>query len=149
MRKRIRVMWAVDRVGRSGRKEDTVKRLALIIVTLGTALALAPAASALIPSGDAGGTDSGVVFRADVLGGDGNYAAKTALTDGWMASVTSSGITLRPDILGGHGGVASAPAAGTDDSFDWSTALGATLTGMLLLALAGAAVTRRRHRLSF
>jgi hypothetical protein len=143
-------MWAVDRVGRSGRKEDTVKRLALITLILGTALALAPAASALIPSGDPGGiAGDSFVFRTDVLGGDGNYAAKTAITDGWMASVTSSGVTLRPDILGGSGGLTSAPVAATDDSFDWSTALGATLTGMLLLALAGAAVTRRRHRLSF
>src|SRR6478735_906739 len=48
-------MWADDRTGRSRRKEDLVKRLTLITVILGSALALVSAASAQVLS-DGGGT---------------------------------------------------------------------------------------------
>jgi hypothetical protein len=70
------------------------------------------------------------------------------VTDGWLSSITPSS-TLRPDILGGNGGPSATPISTGGSSFDWNMAIGATLTGFLLLALAGATVTRRRHRLSF
>jgi len=72
----------------------------------------------------------------------------SVVTDGWLSSITPSG-TLRPDILGGNGGPSATPISTGGSSFDWSTAIGATLVGFLLLGLAGATVTRRRHRLSF
>jgi hypothetical protein len=56
-------------------------------------------------------------------------------------------------VLGGDGSASTRDVSGaTDgDSFAWSTAtIGAvTLAGVLLLVLATAVVTRRRHRLSF
>ena len=125
-----------------------MKRTLLITLILGTILALAPAANAVAVLPDSGGSTGGAVFRTDVLGGDGYAASRVFVTDGWMSSVTSQAVTLRPDILGGHGGATAAPVA-NDSSFDWSTTLAVSLTGALLLALAGAAITRRRHRLSF
>ena len=169
-----------------------MKRKALITLILGTTLAIAPAAHAVVLSADSGGAG-------------GRLAAVTstpqpAVTDGWMSSITavvpsnqsvnpatqalllrseglathygvspatqavmlrstglanyygSRGATFRPDILGGDGGVSTAtPTATGGDSFAWGT-LGiaaSTLIGVMLLGLAAATVTRRRHRLSF
>jgi len=65
---------------------------------------------------------------------------------------SGSSVTFRPDILGGDGGVSTATRTATGgDSFAWGT-LGiatSTLIGVMLLGLAAATVTRRRHRLSF
>ena len=60
----------------------------------------------------------------------------------------ANGVTFHTDILGGNGGSAAAPAA-TGDSFNWTPVLAATLAGMLLLAAAATALTRRKHRLSY
>jgi hypothetical protein len=119
-----------------------VKRISLIIMVLGTALALAPAASAMHLSDGSGG-------------GIGSSTVPATVTDGWMSSVTlaPTPVILHTDVLGGDGSASTRDVSGaTDgDSFAWSTAtIGAvTLAGVLLLVLATAVVTRRRHRLSF
>jgi hypothetical protein len=119
-----------------------VKRISLIIMVLGTALALAPAASAMyLGDGSGGGVGSGTV--------------PATVTDGWMSSLTltPTPVILHTDVLGGDGSASTRDvSAATDgDSFAWSAAtIGAvTLAGVLLLVLATAEVTRRRHRLSF
>src|SRR3954465_9083240 len=48
-------MWVSDREGRSRGKEDTMKRLALFSLILGTALALVPVASSMVLDGGSGG----------------------------------------------------------------------------------------------
>jgi hypothetical protein len=58
------------------------------------------------------------------------------------------GMTFRPDILGGNGGSEVTPIS-TGNSFDWNTTIGASLVALLLAAMAGAIVTRRKHSLSF
>jgi hypothetical protein len=167
-----------------------VKRKALITLILGTTLAIAPAAHAVVLSADSGGAGGGL-------------AAVTSTpqpADGWMSSITavvpsnqsvnpatqalllrseglathygvspatqavmlrstglanyygSRGVTFRPDILGGDGGVPTAtPTATGGDSFAWGTVgiAASTLIGVMLLGLAVATVTRRRHRFSF
>jgi hypothetical protein len=152
-----------------------VKRSSLIIMVLGTAFALAPAASAMhLSDGSGGGLGSGtvpakvtdgwmssltlaptpVILHTDVLGGDGSATAPAKVTDGWMSSLTlaPTPVILHTDVLGGDGGASTRdiPAASDGDSFAWSTAaIGAvTLAGVLLLVLATTEVTRRRHRLS-
>jgi hypothetical protein len=118
-----------------------VKRTSLIIMVLGTALALAPAASAMhLSDGSGGGVGSGTV--------------PAKVTDGWMSSLTlaPTPVILHTDVLGGDGGASmrEAPTAADGDSFAWSTAgIGVvTLASVLLLMLATTEVTRRRHRLS-
>jgi hypothetical protein len=61
---------------------------------------------------------------------------------------SANGITLHTDVLGGNGGSSSTPISGGDSS-DWNTPLAVTLAGMLLLAIAATAITRRKHRLSY
>ena len=119
-----------------------MKRSSLIIMVLGTALALAPAASAMhLSDGSGGGVGSGTV--------------PAKVTDGWMSSLTlaSTPVILHTDVLGGDGSALTrdVPTATDGDSFAWSTAAIAavTLAGVLLLVLATTEVTRRRHRLSF
>jgi hypothetical protein len=117
-----------------------VKRSSLIIMVLGTALALAPAASPMHLSGGGGGVGSGTV--------------PAKVTDGWMSSLTlaPTPVILHTDVLGGDGGASTreVPTATDDDSFAWSTAaIGAvTLASVLLLVLATTELTRRRHRVS-
>ena len=117
-----------------------MKRTSLIIIVLGTALALAPAASAMHLSDGSGGVGSGTV--------------PAKVTDGWMSSLTlaPTPVILHTDVLGGDGGASTreVPTATDGDSFAWSTAaIGVvTLASVLLLVLATTEVTRRRHRLS-
>jgi hypothetical protein len=113
-------------------------------MVLGTALALAPAASAMyLSDGSGGGVGSSATIQ------------PSNVRDGWMSSVTlaPTPVILHTDVLGGDGRASTRDvAAATDgDSFAWSTAaIGAVaLAGILLLVLATAEVTRRRHRLSF
>jgi hypothetical protein len=61
---------------------------------------------------------------------------------------TANAVTLKPDILGGNGTAASTSVS-SGDSINWSNALAVTLAGMLLLAIAATAMTRRRHQPSF
>jgi hypothetical protein len=159
-------MWADDRTGRSGRKESTVKRLTLITVILGTALALVPAASAMVLS-DGGGTGGTAVVPSTQPTNDATQAlvarseglAKYYGTDPATAAVLLrstglanyyglDGVTFRPDILGGNGGSEVTPIS-TGSSFDWNTTIGASLAALLLAAMAAAVITRRRHQLSF
>ena len=121
-----------------------MKRISLIIMVLGTALALAPAAGAIhLNDGSGGAVGSGATIQ------------PANIRDGWMSSVTlaPTPVTLHTDVLGGDGSASTrnVTAATDGDSFAWSTAaIGAvTLAGVLLLVLATAEVTRRRHRLSF
>jgi len=159
-------MWADDRKGRSERKEDTVKRLTLITLILGTALALVPAASAMVLTDGSVSTKSGVpatqpvnpatqaqVFRSEEL------ASYYGLDPATQAVVLRSkalanyyglnSVTFRPDILGGNGGLQISPVSTGGSSFDWNTTIGASLGALLLAAMAGAVITRRKHILSF
>jgi hypothetical protein len=156
-------MWSDDRTGRSGRKENTVKRLTLITVILGTALALVPAASAMVLS-DGGGTGGtavvpptndatqALVARSEGLakhyGTDPATAAVLLRSTGLANYYGLDGVTFRPDILGGNGGSEVTPIS-TGSSFDWNTTIGASLAALLLAAMAAAVITRRRHQLSF
>ncbi len=80
-----------------------MKRKALITLIIGTALAIAPAANAMV---------------------------------------------MMPDSGGGEGTASAAATGGS--SFDWGTAIPATLLGVVLLVAATLAVSRRRgYRLSF
>jgi len=170
-----------------------MKRITLISLILGTGLAVAPAAQAMVASDDGGSSTSSsptltsgmsqAEYRAAMLRGEAlnqKYGASTGLsqaeyralklrgealneqsgtsstvtpevTDGWTNSISPS-TTFRPDILGGNGGVSTeTPTATGDDSFAWGTVgIGAaTLVGVMLLALASLAITRRRHVPSF
>jgi hypothetical protein len=119
-----------------------MKRKALITLILGTALAVAPAARAVVMSD--GSSSSSPVSAPSTL-------QPNVVGDGWMSSILPS-VTLRPDILGGDGGVSNAavPTATGGDSFAWNAAFGgAALIGALLLGLAFVVANRRRHQLSF
>jgi hypothetical protein len=160
-------MWADDRKGRSGRKEGTVKRLTLITLILGTALALVPAASAMVLSDGGSVTSKAVVpstqpanpateaqvFRSEELA---SYYGTSPATQAVLLRSTAlanyydlNSVTFRPDILGGNGGSQITPISTGGSSFDWSTTIGASLAALLLAAMAAAVVTRRRHSLSF
>jgi hypothetical protein len=145
-----------------------VKRLALITVILGSALALAPVGSAMV-SDSGGGTVSttsknvnamnpatqAVLLRSEGLA---NYYGSPytkslllqsqALADYYSNHTTAAGVTFHTDTLGGKGAPDSLPAD-TGNSFDWGNALAVTLAAMLILAIAATTITRRRHRLSF
>jgi hypothetical protein len=142
-----------------------VKRLTLITVILGTALALVPAASAVVFSDGDGGTSStavvpstqptdpatqALVARSEGLakyyGTDPATQAVLLRSTGLANYYGLDGATLRPDILGGNGG---SETISTGSSFDWNTTIGASLAALLLVAMAGAVVTRRKHSLSF
>jgi hypothetical protein len=129
-----------------------VKRKALITLILGTTLAIAPAARAMVMMPDTGGgegTSHAVVLNTDVLGGNGTVQPGV-VRDGWLSSVTPS-FTLRPDILGGSGNATSGATVATGgNSFNWGTTVPAAFLGALLLAAASVAITRRRrYSLSF
>jgi len=121
-----------------------MKRIALITLILGTALAVAPAAYAVVMS-DGAADSSGVVFQTDVLGGDG---IPTGLSQAEYQALLARGEALNQQ----YGSVSSpqVPVAG-GDSFDWSTVGigGAALAAAMLLAIASLAATRRRHQLGF
>jgi hypothetical protein len=142
-----------------------VKRLTLITVILGTALALVPAASAVVFSDGGGGTSGtavvpstqptdpatqALVARSEGLakyyGTDPATQAVLLRSTGLANYYGLDGATFRPDILGGNGG---SEAISTGNSFDWNTTIGASLAALLLVAMAGAVVTRRKHSLSF
>ena len=144
-----------------------MKRLTLVTVILGSALALVPVASAQVLS-DGGGTGgSAVVPSTQPTTNDATQAlvarseglAKYYGTDPATQAVIlrSTGLanyyrldtpTFRPDILGGNGGSQISPIS-TGTSYDWNTTIGATLAALLLAATAATVVTRRRHSLSF
>lgn len=117
-------------------------RISLIIMVLGTALALAPAASAMHLSDGSGG-------------GVGSSTVPATVMDGWMSSVTlaPTPVILQTDVLGGDGSAPTreVPAASDGDSFAWITAaIGAvTLASVLLMVLATTDVTLGKRRLSF
>ena len=144
-----------------------MKRLTLITVILGTALALVPAASAMVLSDGGGGTGGTAVVPSTQPTNDATQAlvarseglAKHYGTDPATAAVLLrstglanyyglDGVTFRPDILGGNGGSEVTPIS-TGSSFDWNTTIGASLAALLLAAMAAAVITRRRHQLSF
>ncbi len=111
-----------------------MKRKALITLILGTALAIAPAAHALVPID---GSDSGSTATVTISPAD--------------SQAFGAPVTLRPDILGGDGRGSTSPiSTSTGDSFPWNAAIGGTaLLGAMLLALGFAVVNRRRRQLSF
>lgn len=124
-----------------------MKRVALISLILGTALALVPVASSMVLDGGSGG--GGGVASAIPGGIDPATQAVLLRSKGLADYYGANGVTFHTDILGGDGGASVAPASGSSDSFNWSPVLATTLAGMLLLAAAATAVTRRKHRLSY
>ncbi|HEX7311801.1 MAG TPA: hypothetical protein VF232_11540 [Gaiellaceae bacterium] len=144
-----------------------MKRINLIIMVLGTALALAPAASAVVLSDGGGGTGGTAVVPSTQPTNDATQAlvarseglAKYYGTDPATQAVLLrstglanyyglDGVTIRPDILGGNGGSEVTPIS-TGNSYDWNTTIGASLAALLLVAMAATVITRRRHQLSF
>jgi hypothetical protein len=123
-----------------------MKRLALFSLILGTALALVPVASSMVLSDGGGGSGGGL---AAAPGGVDPATQAVLLRSKALADdYGANGVTFHTDVLGGNGGSSAAPTA-AGDSFDWNPVLAATLAGMLLLAAAATAVTRRKHRLSY
>jgi len=122
-----------------------VKRLTLIIAILGSALALVPAASAMVLSDGGGGTGGTAIAPSTT---DPATQAVLLRSAGLANYYGLDSVTLRPDILGGNGGSEVTPIS-TGNSFDWNTTIGVSLGALLLAATAGAVVTRRRHSLSF
>jgi len=152
-----------------------MKRLALFSLILGTALALVPVASSMVLDGGSGGgggvaaapggidpATQAVLLRSKALaqfydtgavvtsGSHIDPATQAVLlrSKGLADYYGANGVTFHTDILGGDGGASAAPTA-AGDSFNWSPVLASTLAGMLLLAAAATAVTRRKHRLSY
>jgi hypothetical protein len=123
-----------------------MKRVALISLIIGTALALVPVASSMVLDGGSGG---GGGLAAAPAGIDPATQAVLLRSQGLADYYGANGVTLHTDVLGGDGGDSVAPASGSGDSFNWSSVLATTLTGMLLLAAAATVTTRRRHRLSY
>ena len=128
-----------------------MKRLTLITVILGSALALVPVASAQVLS-DGGGTGGSAVVPS-------TQSTNAATQPAWLRS---AGVpyfdlgtkTFQPDILGGNGGSEITGGSeftpiSTGSSYDWNTTIGATLAALLLAAAGTTLVTRRRHSLSF
>ena len=124
-----------------------MKRLALFGLIIGTALALVPVASSMVLS-EGGGGGSGSGLAAAPGGVDPATQAVLIRSKALADDYGANGVTFHTDVLGGNGGSSAAPTA-AGDSFDWNPVLAATLAGMLLLAAAATAVTRRRHRLSY
>ena len=124
-----------------------MKRVALISLIVGTALALVPVASSMVLDGGSGG-GGGLAVTAPG-GVDPATQAVLLRSQGLATYYGANGVTIHSDVLGGDGGASVAPASGSGDSFDWSPVLAATLTGMLLLAAAATVTTRRKHRLSY
>jgi hypothetical protein len=131
-----------------------MKRKALITLILGTALAVAPAAHAVALS--EGGPVSAQPSNVGMSKAE--YRALTLRSEalnqkyGLSSSSTLQPVTLRPDILGGDGGASTGTVSSSSggDSFAWNAAIGgAALVAAMILALAFAVGTRRRHRLSF
>jgi hypothetical protein len=123
-----------------------MKRLALFSLIIGTALALAPVASSMVLSDGGGGSGGGLA--AAPAGVDPATQAVLLRSEALAEDYGANGVTFHTDVLGGNGGSSAAPTA-AGDSFDWNPVLAATLAGMLLLAAAATAVTRRKHRLSY
>ena len=153
-----------------------MKRLALLSLIIGTALALVPVASSMVLSdgsgsiGDVAAAPAGVdpatqavLLRSKALAQF--YDTGAVVTSGSQAIdpatqavllrskdladyYGTNGVTLHTDVLGGNGGSTAAPTA-AGDSFDWSPVLAATLAGMLLLAAAATVITRRKHHFSY
>jgi hypothetical protein len=141
-----------------------VKRLALITLIVGSALAIVPVATSQVLSEAGGGigglatapsTDpatQAVLLRSQALANhyvDPATQAVLLRSEGLSNYYGASGVNFQTDVLGGTGGSSSTPIAAGGDSVDWNTVLAATLAGMLILALAAAMVTRRRHQPSF
>jgi hypothetical protein len=154
-----------------------MKRVALISLILGTALALVPVASSMVLDGGSGGgggvasaipggidpATQAVLLRSKALaqfydtgavvtsGSNIDPATQAVLlrSKGLADYYGANGVTFHTDVLGGDGGASVAPASGSSDAFNWSPVLATTLAGMLLLAAAATAVTRRKHRLSY
>jgi len=153
-----------------------MKRLALFSLILGTALALVPVASSMVLDGGSGGgggvaaapggidpATQAVLLRSKALAQF--YDTGAVVTSGSQIDPATqavllrskaladyygaNGVTVHSDILGGDGGASVTAASGSGDSFNWSPVLATTLAGMLLLAAAATAVTRRKHRLSY
>jgi hypothetical protein len=122
-----------------------MKRLALFSLIIGTALALVPVASSMVLS-DGGGSGGGLA--ATPAGVDPATQAVLLRSKALADDYGANGVTFHTDVLGGNGGSSAAPTA-AGDSFDWNPVLAATVAGMLLLAAAATAVTRRKHRLSY
>jgi hypothetical protein len=121
-----------------------VKRLALITVVLGSALALVPFASAVVLLD--GGSSGSVARIAPAT--DPATQAVLLRSQGLSSYYSTNAVTVRPDVLGGKGTPLSTSVS-TGDSFNWSNALAITLAGMLILAIAATTMTRRRHQPSF
>jgi hypothetical protein len=121
-----------------------VKRLALITVILGSALALVPFASAMVRSEGAGGID----FSATAPSFDPATQAVLLRSQGLADHYSANAVTLHTDTLGGKAAPDSLPVS-SGNSFDWSNALAVTLGAMLILAIAATTITRRRQRLSY
>ena len=139
-----------------------MKRLALITVILGSALALVPLASAavLLDGGNSKGvaavattTDpaiQAVLLREAVAAHNGTAATQAVelRSQGLSNYYSANAVTLKPDVLGGNGTAASTSIS-TGDAINWNDTLAVALAGMLLLAIAATAMTRRRHQPSF
>ena len=153
-----------------------MKRLALLSLIVGTALALVPVASSMVLSdggGSVGGAaaapggvdpatqavllrskalaqyyDTGAVVTSGTPTVDPATQAVILRSKGLADNYGANGVTFHTDVLGGNGGSIATPTA-AGDSFDWSPVLAATLAGMLLLAAAATVITRRRHHLSY
>lgn len=141
-----------------------MKRTALVTLVFGLTLIVAPAAQAHVMLDD-GGSAGAVVLHTDTLGGSGSSPGVTLRADILGGDGYSAAVPMRADVLGGTGEPSAAtwlsselrkdaaarevPIVSSGDSFAWSEALGAMLLAGMLLTLATAAVTRRRHRLSF
>jgi hypothetical protein len=153
-----------------------MKRLALISLIIGTALALVPVASSMVLSDGSGGGGSvaatpggidpatqAVLLRSKALaqfydtgavvtsGSTIDPATQALLlrSKGLADYYGANAVTFHTDTLGGNGGPSATPVSATGDSTDWNSVLGVTLAGMLLLAGAATVITRRRHRLSY
>lgn len=138
-----------------------MKRLALITVILGSALALVPFASAMVVSDGGGGTafatDSNVnpatqavLLRSEGLANHYGAPATRAVVlrnKGLSDYYSANAVTFQTDTLGGKAAPDSLPIS-TGNSFDWSNALAVTLAAMLILGIAATTLTRR-DRLSY
>ena len=142
-----------------------MKRLALISLIVGSALAIVPVATSQVLSEAGGGigglsaipssTDpatQAVLLRSQALAkhyGDPATQAVLLRSKGLSNYYGANGVTFHTDVLGGNGASSSTPIAAGGDSIEWNTVLAATLAGMLILALAATMVTRRKHQPSF
>jgi hypothetical protein len=143
-----------------------LKRLALITLIVGSALAIVPVATSHVLSEAGGGGVGGlsaapsstdpatqaVLLRSEALAKhyvDPATQAVLLRSKGFSNYYGANGVNFHTDVLGGNGASSSTPIAASGDSVDWNTVIAATLAGMLLLALAATMVSRRRHQPSF